>query len=216
MKDPKLSILVATIGRRNDSLLKLLDQLMPQTDGEPVEVVAYWNNGEHSIGSIRQDLLKEAKGEYVCFVDDDDMVPDWYVPEILKALGKDYVGFEVELFEKDTKMPRVFHSIRYGVWHQDDTGYYRGITHLNPIKRKLALKGKFGKEGMGEDESWARDMMPLVRTESYIDKIMYYYHHDADESMFGGTHKPRTKYQRPVYEQPNFRWHPLSKEVGEA
>lgn len=213
---PKLSILIATVGRRNDSLHRLLAQLMPQTEGKEVEVIAYWNNGERSIGDIRQSLLEEATGEYTCFIDDDDMVPDYYIPEILSALGEDYVGFEVELFEKDKQMPRVFHSIRYGVWHQDDTGYYRGITHLNPIKRELAIQGQFGKQGIGEDESWARSMMSLAKTENYIDKIMYYYHHDADETMFGGAYKPWAKYKRPEYGHTNFRWHPLSKKEGEA
>lgn len=216
MAGVRLSILIATIGRRNDSLMRLLAQLMPQTEGKEVEVLAYWNNGERSIGDIRQSLMEEAKGEYICFIDDDDMIPDWYCDEILKNVGEDYIGFQVELFEKDRQMPPVFHSIRYGVWHQDDKGYYRGITHLNPIKRELALQGEFGKQGIGEDESWARRMMPLVKTENYIDKIMYYYRHDADETMFGGVYKPWGKYTRPDYGHTNFRWHPLSKERGEA
>lgn len=215
---PRLSILIATIGRRNESLMKLLAQLMPQTEGKDIEVIAYWNNGEDSIGHIRDDLLKEAQGEYVCFVDDDDRVPDYYCSEILKALGKDYVGFEVQLFEMELSverlMPRVFHSIRYGVWHQDDNGYYRGITHLNPIRRELAIQGEFGKQGLGEDESWARTMMPLVKTENYIDKIMYYYHHDHDETTFGGTYHGWKEYSRPDYGHTNFKWHSKSKERG--
>lgn len=212
----KLSILIATIGRRNDSLIKLLAQLMPQTEGKEVEVevVAYWNNGEHSIGEIRQALLENAQGEYVCFIDDDDRVPDYYVPEILNAMGEDYIGFEVELFEKDVRKPRVFHSIKYGVWHQDENGYYRGITHLNPIKREIAVQGIFGPQGLGEDESWARNISPLVRTENYIDKIMYYYHHDADETTFGGAYHAWAEYKRPTYGHANFRWHPNSKKEG--
>lgn len=210
----KLSILIATIGRRNGNLLALLAYLMPQTEDKEVEVIAYWNNGEDSIGHIRQDLLKEAKGEYVCFIDDDDRIPDYYVAEILNNVGKDYIGFEVELFEKDIKMPRVFHSIKYGVWHQDDNGYYRGITHLNPVKRDIAIQGNFGIQGLGEDETWARVISPLVRTENYIDKIMYYYHHDADNTTFGGSYNLWAEYTRPIYKHTNFRWHPKSKQRG--
>lgn len=212
---PRLSILIATIGRRNEKFQGLLKELLTQAEGKPVEIVAYWNNGEASIGDIRQDLLKEAEGEYVCFIDDDDGIPDYYIPEILMALGKDYVGFEVELFEKDQKMPRVFHSIKYGIWHQDDEGYYRGVTHLNPIKRKLALKGKFNKAGSGEDEWWAVKVTPHVRTENYINKIMYYYHHDADDSSFVTTSRgAKHTYERPGIEHPQFRWHPKSKVKG--
>lgn len=212
--EPKLSILICTIGPRKESFLRLMDELMPQVSFNDVEVIAYWNNGEKSIGEIRQELLEEAKGEYVCFIDDDDRIPDYYCVEILHNLGEDYVGFEVQLFEKDKLMPRVFHSIRYGVWHQDDQGYYRGITHLNPIKRELAIQGQFGLQGIGEDESWARTMMSLVRTEKYIDKIMYYYHHDADTTTFGGKKLPEQIYHRPDFSHPQFRWHPKSRKRG--
>lgn len=212
---PKVSILIATQGRRNDKFQALVRELLRQfSTTNDFEIVAYWNNGEKSIGDIRQALLEEAKGEYVCFIDDDDWVPDWYCAEILNHLGKDYIGFEVELFEKDHKMPRVFHSIRYGIWHQDDQGYYRGITHLNPIRREIALQGKFGQQGLGEDEDWARTISPLVRTENYIDKIMYYYRHDADDTSFGGQRQKPQTYTRPVIDHPNFRYHPLSKTKG--
>jgi glycosyltransferase involved in cell wall biosynthesis len=210
----RLSILVATIGHRNDKFEALMNYLMPLTERWPIEVIAYWNTGELSIGEIRQRLLEEATGEYVCFIDDDDWVPDWYCAEIMAALGKDYVGFEVELLEKDKKMPPVFHSIRYGVWHQDDKGYYRGVTHLNPIKRELALSGQFSQFGIGEDESWSRTVTPNVRTENYIDKVMYYYHHDPDETMFGGKVKPHKDYERVDFKHPQFRYHPDSKLSG--
>lgn len=208
----KLSILIATQGRRNGKFVALVESILTQfTTTNEIEIVAYWNNGEVSIGEIRDALIQEAQGEYVCFVDDDDGVPDYYCAEILANLGKDYVGFEVELFEKDRLMPRVFHSIRYGVWHQDDQGYYRGITHLNPIRREIAIQGYFGRQGLGEDEEWARTVSPLARTENYISKIMYYYRHDADDTSFGGSHRAKGAYARPEIEHPNFRYHPKSK-----
>jgi len=210
----RLSILIPTIGRRNEKFLELLAGLLPQIKGHDIEIVAYWNNGEHSIGEIRQALLEEAKGEYVCFIDDDDSVPDYYCAEVMKALGKDYVGFEVELFNNGVKMPRVFHSIRYGVWHQDDDGYYRGVTHLNPIKRSIAIKGRFSTKGSGEDAEWARSIVADVRTENYIDKIMYYYYHDADDTSFTTVPKPKHEYERPEFKDPQFRWHPKSKTKG--
>lgn len=199
------------MGRREEKFLRLLDRLLPQVEHWNIEVVAYWNNGELPIGEIRQALLENAKGEYVCFIDDDDMVPTWYCDEIFYHLGEDYVGFELELFEKDEQKPRVFHSIKYGIWHQDEKGFYRGVTHLNPIKRELALKGSFGRQGIGEDESWARSVTQFVRTEKYIDKIMYYYYHDADDTAFGGVQHKKQAYKRPEINHPQFRYHPESK-----
>lgn len=203
----RLSILIATQGRRNEKFLALLESLERQIEVLPIEVLAFWNNGELSIGEIRQRLVEAATGDYTCFIDDDDKIPAYYCQEILTHLGKDYVGFEVQLFEKDVVMPRVFHSIKYGIWHQDENGYYRSITHLNPLKREIALQGKFGVNGIGEDEDWARSIQPLVRTENYIDKIMYYYLHDMDDTSFGGPSIDRNKkYERPKVNYPWFRY----------
>jgi len=210
---PSLSILVASLGRREKKLSELLSILAPQIIENGIEIVIYWNNGEKKIGDYRQALLEEAKGDYVCFVDDDDRVPYYYCHTILQNLGKDYIGFEVELFNEGKKMPRVFHSIRYGVWHQDEKGYYRGVTHLNPVKRELALTGTFS-NGIGEDETWARMVAPHIRTENYIDKIMYYYHHDKDETFFGGVPKPEKLYIRPDLPYYGVRYHPDSPKEG--
>lgn len=214
MSERRLSILIPTLGWRRAQFHRLMDVLLPQVERNNIEVVAYWNNGEKSIGELRQALLEDARGEYVCFIDDDDMVPDWYCDEIFWNLGKDYVGFEVELFNEGKKMPRVFHSIRYGVWHEDETGYYRGVTHLNPIKRELALKGDFGKHGIGEDENWSRTVTPFVRTENYIDKIMYYYYHSNAHTAFGGRERKPVFHLRPEIQHPQFRFHPESKTEG--
>lgn len=219
---PKLSILIATIGRRQHKFHNLLETLLPQTEEHPaeVEVVAYWNNGETNIGNIRQALLHEARGEYVCFIDDDDDVPEYYCDAILAALGADYVGFRLDLYNDGTKMPPVFHSIRHKEWRTDYDGYYRGVTHLNPVKRSIALQGDFSVvDGGGEDKEWSAAVTPLVQTENYIDRCMYYYYHESMDTNFGtvdGQAKPSQVYDRPDIDHPNFRFHPASKLTSEA
>lgn len=212
--NPKLSILIATLGRRNEKFHGLLNQLLPQLDdtlGE-VEVVAYWNNGEKSIGEIRQALLREAKGDYVCFVDDDDMIADDYCIQILNALGKDYVGFKVQLYNDGKRMPVSYHSLKYEKWSQDWEGYYRNVTHLNPIRREIALKGKFSRDGAGEDHSWAEMVAPYTKTENFIDKVLYFYYHNYEDSSFGPDNRPKPtkEFTRPVVNYKHFRYHPNS------
>ena len=217
---PKLSILIATIGRRQHKFMHLLSDLLPQTirhDGE-VEVVAYWNNGERSIGEIRQALLYDAKGEYVCFIDDDDSVPEYYVREIMANLGKDYIGFQVKLYNDGTLMPPVFHSIAHKEWRTDYDGYYRGITHLNPIKRSIAVQGDFSiSKDAGEDAQWSHSVAPIVKTENYINRPMYFYYHESMDTNFGSVDaqpKPDKTYERKIIDHPNFRYHPASKLMG--
>ena len=46
-----------------------------------VEVLTELDDGTRSIGEKRNALVESAGGEYVCFVDDDDMVSSDYVGE---------------------------------------------------------------------------------------------------------------------------------------
>lgn len=211
---PELSILIATQGRRNQRFQNLLKGLMRQVrpfKGQ-IEVIAYWNNGELPIGTIREYLIKEAGGEYVCFIDDDDAVPPYYCEEIMKALGEDYVGFKVKLFNDGVEKPPAYHDLQYSVWYEDEHGYYRGVTHLNPIKKSLAQLGDYTLNGAGEDAMWAKTVTPHVKTQNFIDKIMYFYYHDRSDTSFGGAHKYREiKYTRPDIKYKYFRYHHKSK-----
>lgn len=211
---PKLSVLIATIGRRNDQFENLMRHLTLWAEGLPVEFVAYWNTGERLIGEIRQALLEEARGEYVCFVDDDDWLPEDYFTLILPALTADYVGFNVELLETGRHIALAYHSLRYPNWSQDDKGFYRNVTHLNPIKRDIARQVSYAAQGIGEDAAWARQVAPLLKTEVYLDKVLYYYQHDNVSTTFGGTVLPAQTYHRPPVEHKQFRYHPLSKKKG--
>ena len=175
VSSPKLSILVATMGRRDEKFKRLIKNLKHQVsmyEGN-IEIVAYWNNGELPIGDIRQALLEAATGDYVCFVDDDDLVPTYYCGEIMAAILEkpDYIGFKVKVFSNTMDRPMAFHSLRYPGWFQDEHGYYRGVTHLNPIRRDLALLGTFSTtERGGEDEAWAVSVRPHVKEEVFIDE----------------------------------------------
>lgn len=215
----KLSILIATIGRRRDKFASLLRTLNPQVQAHhgEVEITAYWNNGEIPVGEIRRALIEQAKGEYVCFIDDDDSVPESYCDQIVKAIQSkpDYIGFRVQFFNEGVEAKPVFHSIKYSHWHEDERGYYRGVTHLNPVKRSIALQGDFGNSrNAGEDARWAHSVTPLVKTEEYIDKVMYFYYHDRSDTTFGGDKKLEGDYERPKVEQPHFSYHPNSKETS--
>jgi len=148
-----------------------MGKLLPQADeaGGMVTVEALWNNGERPIGRLRQDLLEHATSQYVCFVDDDDDVPADYVKTILPLLdGVDYVGFKVEVAGGSV----VEHSLRHSGW--DGKPGYRDLSHLNPLRRQLALQSFFD-GSYGEDRSWASQLRGLVLTEHFLDRVMYFY-----------------------------------------
>lgn len=227
MPNIKWTICIATTPRRAEKLSKLLKSLLPQVEAAEgkVEILIFFNNFEYSIGYLRQQLIEEAKGEYVTHVDDDDEVPSDYVATILPLLdGVDYVGFRVRFIDEGQLMKPVYHSLKYSHWYQDNDGYYRDVTHLNPIKRSLALEAGFPIESnIGEDEAWASKVKP--KTEHYIDREMYIYHHFGDESVAykyttdeiaAKVHhqnykpKPDDTPKRPKIDSPYVRLHPRS------
>lgn len=193
----------------------LADQL---TDS--IEVVVLRNRGRRSIGEYRQALIEDAAGEYVCFVDDDDRLPPYYCSEILAALKQkpDYVGFVVEMWDLSKKplhhsfrRYRAIHSTRYDKWSQNNDALYRHVSHLNPVRRELALCAAF--EGhRAEDHRWADQIVKLVRSEVFIDRPMYLYDFDRWGSIRTGG-KPDTVTKVAKFDLPaGFRYHPQSED----
>ena len=172
-------ILIATLCSRTKLLQRLLDVLLPQVDAVDgqVRVTAYRNQGERPLGQIRQALLDHADAQYVCFIDDDDLVHRQYVETVLPLLdGVDYIGWQQQLFINGRKADRVtYHSLRYREWIETPMAWFRDVTHLNPIRLELARKARFD-QGSPEDYNWVRAVRPYVETEHYIEgTCMYYY-----------------------------------------
>ncbi len=187
MNNPIWTICIATVPPRAHHLDRLLKVLLPQIEKHKgkIELLIFWNNFEYSLGFLRQAMLEEAKGQYINHLDDDDLVPDDYCDTILPLLdGVDYIGHKVKLFDLGKEMPPVFHSLKYTEWTQDDDGYYRGVTHLNPTRTALARESSFPVEyNIGEDAAWATGMKGRCKTEHFIDRFMYTYFHAGDESV---------------------------------
>jgi hypothetical protein len=177
---PKWSILILTQPSRERYLDRLLSILEPQVrEFKDVELCIKMFDGTRSLGENRTEMVRDARGTYVNFVDDDDLVSKDYVKLIRQNLvdDVDYIGFRVQCYWDGKKLLPTFHSLRYKNWHDDDKGYYRDLSHLNPIQRRHALKVPFD-GGHGEDGRWADAMRTLgvVKTEHYIDAVMYEYY----------------------------------------
>lgn len=211
---PTWDILIATLGQRGDRLTRLLDSLLPQVTAAAgaVRVTALWNNGERPLGHVRQDLLESATGTYVSFVDDDDEVPDYFVPEVLSHLdGVDYVGWRMQCIMDGVPLKPTFHSLRYARWYDDHAAYYRDLSHLNPVRREHALRIDYRTVGAPEDVAWVDQLRALdvVKTEHYLDRVMYVYHANSTDSTWRGV-QSAGRYDRPQVDSPYFTYHPGS------
>ncbi len=220
----KWSILIATLGRRTEKFLRLVhDDLkyIEDFDGD-IEVIAYWNNREKPLGHLRQALVEEAQGEYVCFVDDDDRLPGYYLGEVYQLLDSrlgytDYVGWKMQYIHDGIPSPKLtYHSLDFNGWYEDEVGFYRDVSHLNPVRRDLALKADFRiqVDDHSEDRSWAAQLRPYLGKQSYIDKVMYYYQFNSKDSSWKpgsvGARPYSDIYVRPEIKVPHFRYHPDS------
>jgi len=178
----KLSILILTLESRKNFLDKLLSVLYTQKTNE-VEFVIVSDDGSKTIGAKRNEAIQKSTGEYICFVDDDDLVSSDYVEKILKALesNPDCVGMHLLHFNDGSLAGFTYHSLSYSSWFESkdiSTGfmrYYRNPNHLNPIKRNLALKCPFPESSWGEDRDYSKNILQYLRTEEYIVEPIYYY-----------------------------------------
>lgn len=177
-KNKTLSVLTCTLESRIKWFSELNDHLKIQAKKYPqIELLASIDSGEKTIGQKRNELLNAASGEYVVFVDD-DMVSDDYLYQILKAIQykkTDCYGIIGYILNKNKTKKRFIHSLRYKEWFEDENAYYRCPNHLNPIKRELALAVGFRNISQGEDHDFSKRIQPLLKTEIFIPKPLYFY-----------------------------------------
>ncbi len=176
----KLSILIRTIVGREDKFNMLFHRLQCQSYAEnEVEFLIEKDNKELSTGLKAQKLLERAKGKYVVFIDDDDMVHIEYIPKILAAIKNkpDCIGFLVECHNLPGRMAAV--SNRFEKWESNKYGfdYVRTIHHLCPIKREIALQIGYKDIRCGEDADYSLRLKQsgLLKTEEFINEVMYHY-----------------------------------------
>ena len=177
-----LSILICSLSSRQESLKLLRAALSKQLSNvhgsTRVEVLVEIDDGAMNVGLKRNILLQRAVGEYVAYIDDDDMVSDDYISSILKAIesGPDCVGIQGIISVGQNK--NLFtHSIQYGAWYTGSDGvYYRTPNHLNPVRRVLALQIGFpSKSNYGEDLIYSRKLLPFLETEVCVEHPIYFY-----------------------------------------
>lgn len=173
----KLTILIATMPVRKwkfNRLLNILDAQMP--DNGSVEVL--WDDSmEYNIGVKRNKLLERAGGDYVVFIDDDDVVSGNYIRKILSATegNPDCIGISgtITTNGKDEKQWHI--SKEYGTWYEKNNVYYRTPNHISPVKREIALKIRFPEISFGEDAVYSRNIHPHLVTENIVNGNIYKY-----------------------------------------
>ena len=199
---PKMvfSILICTIPSRKDMCKRLVSYLNSQCNHNVVEIIT--DDGEGTIGAKRQRLLEKARGEFIAFVDDDDMVSVDYIERICKTILENpnatHLSLTGEVTTDGGQIPDTFvNSTKYERWNDtivDGKSFYeRTPSHLSPIRREIALKvGYDSKLHYIEDRMFADQVRPLLTNEADTgSKPLYYYFVDSEKS-----NQSRVAYER--------------------
>ncbi len=188
---PKWSILIPTVEKRHHVFYRLLSSLILQMqitgNLENVELVFCLDNCEMNIGEKRNLLLSSAKGDYISFIDDDDEVSLDYISSIMKRLEKKPDMVEIVLLKEN--VPSKYNKGYLGSTRLAEfkrQGYQVAFfSHLNPIKRSIALKVQFPRKDYAEDLEWAHNILKtkLIKTKESFLKPSYFYHFNPSESL---------------------------------
>ena len=173
----KLSLLICTLPERAAFLARLRRILDPQCKNQPVEILLDDRPRPVSIGSKRNSLLQAAKGDYVAFIDDDDLVSTSYVRLVLDALRPNPDCAELRgIITTDGGGAKPFiHTVDCDEWCEKNGVYWRYPNHLNSIRRDLALQAGFPDNSYGEDKTFSDRVKPLLKTMGRISQTIYRY-----------------------------------------
>jgi len=181
---PKLSILIPTLKSRFKTLKLQVDRIEYQRQQKPVQLLWLGDNKSITVGTKRNLLLDISMGEYVCFVDDDDIVSANYVESILKAIEdnptKKVFTFLGEQNDNGTPTCDFRYSIEYGRNHKrkiDGKEWKVMLPDHLCIWKKDIIKERFPNKQLGEDHDFAQLMTKHYTKEDEfeINECLYFY-----------------------------------------
>ena len=200
-KNIVLSVGILTVGGREALLDRLMDKIKSCVNSwqDYIEVIVAHDNREKSVGRKRNEVLQTAKGKYVCFIDDDDMISDAYFDYIMAAIQQkpnaDCIGFNGMYYIDETPVMVFKHSSRFEEQRLEENINFGGeavpcavqrrkVNHLNPVKLDIAKAVGFIEISNGEDSDYSRRLVGsgLLKSEIYIDEILYHYLYSPDHT----------------------------------
>ncbi len=179
-----LSVLVCTVHtRRNTFGPKITEQVYTQFEDLPpdyqdrLEIIILSDNKQMMLGHKRNVMVDMAQGRYVQFVDDDDRIADDMFKTVLDAIrtDADVITFlaSVSLNGGEPKLCHYSKDFKRDVNTADE--YQRLPNHICAVKRELAQRSSFPNVPHGEDSAYSKLLRPLLKTETFIDRPLYFY-----------------------------------------
>jgi glycosyltransferase involved in cell wall biosynthesis len=184
MTRPILSILTPSIPSRADRAHSLSSDIRAKVAAlgaeKLVEHLIFSDNWNRSIGEKRQNLVDLARGQYIAFLDDDDVVRDDYVERMLSLAE---TGADVLTFRQAVWFQNQNATVEFRLGHPDEAFQAgaiikRGPWHVCGWKRQLVRGCVFPHVNYGEDYAWAVQARREVATEAHWPHVLHKYVHD--------------------------------------
>jgi len=187
-EDYLLSILMLHVPSyaRIEKYSQIAPEILRQTNTRPVEFLIIGDNKTMSVGEKRNAALNLSIGKYVCFVDDDDQVPEDYVFELLNGCrkGADCIVFDMDYWKDEKFAGKVKFDIAHKSNHRNGKiGFNWMVNHLCPVRREIALEAQFPDSNLREDFVYAERIMKYLKNQYRIDKTLYTYRFDSSRTQ---------------------------------
>lgn len=132
-----------------------------------------------TIGEKRNILMSKATGEYVVFIDDDDLISPNYFKHICEGIekGVDCCSLTGKYFLNGNYKNTFIHSLEFDIYSEHNGTLRRPPNHLNVLKTSKVKKFKFKSINDGEDTDWAMQICEakVLEVEHKIDDVLYFY-----------------------------------------
>lgn len=175
-----LSILVCSLPEQYaiSKLRRLEAVLRPQIEGRDIELIVDDADRKTPTGTKRNNLISRSSGEYIVFVDSDDLVADSYIKDILWGLRESPDCVTMRGWMTTNGANRREWTIKLGsLYYERDGHYYRWPNHLAVMRKSLVQHIKFPDIWIQEDYQWSKVIhdRKILKTEFHIDKPIYHY-----------------------------------------
>lgn len=188
----KLTILIPTLLSRIDTIKELITELNYQIQNKPVQILWLGDNKSMTVGEKRNLLHNLAKGEYVCFIDDDDFISDNYIDTILSEIDKspNVICFEGTQTTNGKEDSPFKYDLTAGRNHKsvvDGKKYKIMLPDHLCVWKKSIITEKFPLKSLGEDHDWAKAMAFKITDSdvTYLKDRLYHYEYNKLTSECG-------------------------------
>jgi glycosyltransferase involved in cell wall biosynthesis len=184
------SILIPTLRERSSTLSQVVTELRRQLENVSFtyELLIDADDRQSTLGNKRNRLVREARSEYIVFLEDDDFThPEFFKTYEPMFLSRQYDVGEIYGLRYDNEV--IDRPVHYSVdyvkhvpWYNSPTIYIRSPCHITPMRTSLARTVQWPDITWGEDHEFSYRLQkyslanrPLVQFPAPSTVPMYHY-----------------------------------------